>query len=75
MGTNLGWMALGLKSDLSNVTDAVYWDNSGLSSMKGIQLLDNLVSTNKIVVFYSESESIIQETIWIPTCERNKTTW
>ena len=61
MGTNLGWMALGLKSDLSKVTDAVYWDNSGLSSLKGIQLLikGTRVSANKIVVFYAESESVI----------------
>ena len=36
---NLGWIAWGLKSDFSNITDAVYSDNSGLSSLKGFHML------------------------------------
>ena len=54
-------MALGLKSDFSSVTDAVYSDNSGLSSAKGIQLLAH--SVNKIATFHSEAQCVIRAII------------
>ena len=41
-------MAFGLKSDFSNVTDAVYSDNSGLSSVKEIRRLDRSIISSPV---------------------------